>query len=44
MSMAIVLSPYGILRRGLRKGLTMGRIRARPHGIDLGPLVPGQMK
>jgi anaerobic selenocysteine-containing dehydrogenase len=44
MSMAIVLGPYGILRRGLRKGLTMGRIRARPHGIDLGPLVPGQMK
>ncbi|MGM7644776.1 molybdopterin oxidoreductase family protein [Nocardia sp. JW2] len=36
---AVAAGPYGVLRRG-RKGLTLGKIRDTPGGIDLGPLRP----
>ncbi|WP_336085613.1 molybdopterin-dependent oxidoreductase [Nocardia sp. SSK8] len=36
---AIATGPYGILRRG-RDGLTVGKIRRTPGGIDLGPRRP----
>lgn len=38
--LAILTGPYGVLRRGPRKGLTVGRIRRQEHGIDLGALQP----
>ncbi|MDO9409374.1 molybdopterin oxidoreductase family protein [Patulibacter sp.] len=38
--LAVLTGPHGVLRRGPRKGLTLGRIRRQPHGIDLGPLEP----
>ncbi len=38
--LAILTGPYGVLRRGPRKGLTVGRIRREEHGIDLGALQP----
>jgi anaerobic selenocysteine-containing dehydrogenase len=38
--LAVLTGPHGVLRRGPRKGLTLGRIRRSPHGIDLGPLEP----
>jgi len=37
---ALATGPYGVLRKGPFKGLTMGRLKAAPHGIDLGPLQP----
>ncbi|MFX0577120.1 molybdopterin-dependent oxidoreductase [Nocardia nepalensis] len=36
---AIAAGPYGVLRRG-RNGLTFGKVKAAPGGIDLGPLRP----
>lgn len=36
---AVATGPYGVLRRG-RKGLTLGKIRETPGGVDLGPLRP----
>ncbi|KAF0844913.1 molybdopterin-dependent oxidoreductase [Nocardia caishijiensis] len=36
---AVAAGPYGVLRRG-RKGLTLGKIRDTPSGVDLGPLRP----
>ncbi|MEU4704973.1 molybdopterin oxidoreductase family protein [Nocardia salmonicida] len=36
---AVATGPYGVLRRG-RKGLTLGKIRDTPGGVDLGPLRP----
>ncbi|HEY5858293.1 MAG TPA: molybdopterin-dependent oxidoreductase [Aldersonia sp.] len=36
---ALAIGPYGVLRRGPR-GLTIGRIRRTPGGVDLGPLRP----
>jgi anaerobic selenocysteine-containing dehydrogenase len=42
---ALRTGPYGILRRGL-KGLSLAKLRAQPHGIDLGPLesrLPGRL-
>ncbi len=33
------LGPHGVLRRGLR-GLSVRRLRAAVHGVDLGPLEP----
>ncbi|SPX87992.1 molybdopterin-dependent oxidoreductase [Mycobacteroides abscessus] len=39
-ALAISTGPYGILRAGPRRGLTLRRIKAAPHGIDLGPLTP----
>jgi anaerobic selenocysteine-containing dehydrogenase len=32
--------PYGMRKRGLRKGLTLSALRREPHGVDLGPLKP----
>lgn len=37
--LAIRLGPYGLRRRG-GEGLTMAKIAASPHGVDLGPLEP----
>src|SRR5215211_1915139 len=36
----LAVGPYGILRRGPRKGVTVAKIKRAPHGIDLGPLAP----
>ena len=38
--LAIAAGPYGLLRRGLRKGITVGRLRKEDHGVDFGPLEP----
>jgi anaerobic selenocysteine-containing dehydrogenase len=38
--LVVLTGPHGVLRRGPRKGLTLGRIRASEHGLDLGPLQP----
>ena len=38
VDMAVRVGPWG-LRRG-RSGLTLAKLRAAPHGIDLGPLEP----
>lgn len=37
---ALATGPYGVLRRGPFKGLTMGKLKSAKHGIDLGPLKP----
>ncbi|GAA1084006.1 molybdopterin-dependent oxidoreductase [Tsukamurella strandjordii] len=37
---AVAAGPYGVLRRGLRRGLTVARIRDTAGGVDLGPLQP----
>ena len=37
---AIATGPYGILRRGPMKGLTLGRVKRAKHGVDLGPMKP----
>jgi anaerobic selenocysteine-containing dehydrogenase len=37
---AIATGPYGVLRRGPFKGLTLRKIKNAKHGIDLGPLQP----
>lgn len=37
---ALATGPYGVLRRGPLKGLTLGRIKRAKHGIDLGPMKP----
>ena len=37
---AIATGPYGILRRGPIKGLTLGRVKRSTHGVDLGPMKP----
>lgn len=36
----IAAGPYGVLRSGPVKGLTVRRIKRARHGIDLGPLEP----
>ncbi|CAM2903163.1 molybdopterin oxidoreductase family protein [Skermania piniformis] len=36
---AIAAGPYGVLRKG-PWGLTVGKVRATPGGVDLGPLQP----
>lgn len=44
IDLALRTGPYG-MRRGL-KGLTLAKLRAHPHGIDLGPLesrMPGRL-
>ena len=38
LDLGLRAGPYG-LRRGLG-GLSLARLRAEPHGVDLGPLVP----
>jgi anaerobic selenocysteine-containing dehydrogenase len=40
IDVALALGPYGVLRRGRRRGLTVARIKKAPHGIDLGALTP----
>jgi anaerobic selenocysteine-containing dehydrogenase len=40
VGLIILTSPRGILRAGRKRGLTLGRIKAAPHGIDLGALEP----
>ncbi len=37
---AIATGPYGILRRGPRRGLTLRKVKRAKHGIDLGPMRP----
>ena len=32
--------PYGALKRGPMRGLTMGKVKRARHGVDLGPLQP----
>jgi anaerobic selenocysteine-containing dehydrogenase len=32
--------PYGVLKRGPRNGITMGKVKRARHGVDLGPLEP----
>jgi anaerobic selenocysteine-containing dehydrogenase len=34
------VGPYGVLKRGPLKGLTMGKVKRARHGVDLGPLEP----
>lgn len=36
----IAVGPHGILRKGWRRGLTLGRVKRSRGGIDLGPLEP----
>jgi anaerobic selenocysteine-containing dehydrogenase len=38
--LALRTGPYGILKRGPFGSLTMGKVKAAKHGIDLGPLEP----
>ncbi|MBD0321797.1 MAG: molybdopterin-dependent oxidoreductase [Aldersonia sp.] len=38
-SLGVLLGPHGLLRRGFA-GLTIGKIRRAPGGVDLGPLQP----
>lgn len=40
VDLGLRLGPYGIRGRGEVRGLTVAKLRARPHGVDLGPLVP----
>jgi anaerobic selenocysteine-containing dehydrogenase len=40
IDLGIAFGPYGILRRGPRKGLTVAKVKRAQHGIDLGPLAP----
>lgn len=38
-ALGVAIGPHGVLRRG-PAGLTLGRVRRTPGGIDLGPLQP----
>ncbi len=38
--LALRAGPYGLLARGPRGSLTMGKVKESVHGIDLGPLQP----
>lgn len=40
LDLIILTGPRGVLRAGPRRGLTLRRIQAAPHGIDLGALEP----
>ncbi len=37
---ALAAGPYGILRRGPIRGLTLRRVKRAKHGVDLGPMKP----
>jgi anaerobic selenocysteine-containing dehydrogenase len=37
---AIAAGPYGMVRRGPIKGLTLRKVKRAKHGIDLGPMKP----
>ncbi|MBK8257027.1 MAG: molybdopterin-dependent oxidoreductase [Polyangiaceae bacterium] len=38
------LGPYGDNFVPWRKGLTLKKLKASPHGVDLGPLAPGRLR
>lgn len=38
VDLALRTGPYGILKRGPKHGLTLGKVKAAKHGVDLGPL------
>ena len=40
IEIALAFGPYGLLKRGPLKGLTVAKIKRSKHGIDLGPLEP----
>jgi anaerobic selenocysteine-containing dehydrogenase len=40
VDVALRTGPYGALRRGPLRGLTMGKVKRARHGVDLGPLEP----
>jgi anaerobic selenocysteine-containing dehydrogenase len=40
---ALRIGPYGALRRGPMRGLTMGKVKRAQHGVDLGPLQSGRL-
>ena len=40
VDLALRAGPYGMLKRGPLRGLTMGKVKAAKHGVDLGPLRP----
>ena len=40
LGLLIRLGPYGAKFNPLSRGLTLGRVKKKPHGIDLGPLEP----
>lgn len=40
VDLGLRIGPYGLRGRGDVRGLSLARLRERPHGIDLGPLVP----
>jgi anaerobic selenocysteine-containing dehydrogenase len=37
---ALAAGPYGVLRRGPLRGITLWKLKRAKHGIDLGPLEP----
>lgn len=41
LALLLRFGPYGPGLRPFGRGLTLGRLRRQPHGIDLGPLRPG---
>jgi anaerobic selenocysteine-containing dehydrogenase len=40
LDLGLRAGPYGPRPRSWRKGLSLARLRAAPHGVDLGPLQP----
>ncbi|RMH16897.1 MAG: molybdopterin oxidoreductase family protein [Acidobacteria bacterium] len=40
LAVALRTGPYGPGWNPLRRGLTLGRLKKAPHGVDLGPLTP----
>ena len=37
---AIAVGPYGVIRRGPVRGITLRRVKRAKHGIDFGPMKP----
>ena len=40
IELAFAAGPYGVLRKGPFRALTVGKVKKAAHGIDLGPLEP----
>lgn len=40
LALALRFGPYGSGFHPFKRGLTLGRLRRAPHGLDLGPLTP----
>lgn len=40
LALGLRFGPYGTGAKIWRDGLTLGKVKAAPHGLDLGPLVP----